>query len=155
MCIVIVQKVPSSSNSRRTKLLTLHGNVLATLVSQTTCLLKLVLAAPRGTRKKQFLLYIPNNCFAPEDHSYLFCAVSELQLAFMGSKLPTRHSTSLFGHFLGYSHNNYMSVAHIVRSHLDYRTSALGCYELLVVEWVSSHFLLHCALLEKSMKLLT
>ena len=36
----------------------LHGHVLATLVSQTTCLLRLFYAAPRGDRKKQFLLYL-------------------------------------------------------------------------------------------------
>ena len=38
-------------------MLTLHGHVLMTLVSQTTCLLRLFFAVPRGDRKKQFLLY--------------------------------------------------------------------------------------------------
>ena len=36
----------SGSNSRRRKALTLHEHVLLTLVSQTTCLLRLFLAAP-------------------------------------------------------------------------------------------------------------
>ena len=38
------------------KVLTLHGLVLATLVSQTTCVLRMVFASPRGDRKKQLLL---------------------------------------------------------------------------------------------------
>ena len=42
----------------RRKVLTLFGHVLATLVSQTTCLLRLLFAAPSDDRKKQFLLYV-------------------------------------------------------------------------------------------------
>ena len=38
------------------KVLTLHGNVLVTLVSQTTFCLRLVFDVPRGDHKKQFLL---------------------------------------------------------------------------------------------------
>ena len=52
-----VWKFPSTSNLRRRKVLTLHGHALATLVSQTTCCLRLVFAAPRGDFKNQFLLY--------------------------------------------------------------------------------------------------
>ena len=40
------------------KALTSHGLVLATLVSQTTFLLRLVFAAPRDDLKKHFLLYL-------------------------------------------------------------------------------------------------
>ena len=56
-CIVTVQKIPSNLNLRRSKVLTVHGHVLATFVSQNTCCLQLVFAAPRGDLKKQFLLY--------------------------------------------------------------------------------------------------
>ena len=41
-----VQKMASISNSRRRKVLTLHGHFLETLVSKTTCCLRLVFAAP-------------------------------------------------------------------------------------------------------------
>ena len=56
--VATVWKMPSTSNFRRRKLLILHGHVLMTLVSQTTCCLTLVFAAPRGDFKKKFLLYV-------------------------------------------------------------------------------------------------
>ena len=55
-CIETVWKMPS--NSRRIKVLTLHGHVLATLVSHTTCLFRPFFAVPRGDCKKQFPLYL-------------------------------------------------------------------------------------------------
>ena len=52
--VVTVQKLPSTSNLSRRKVLTLHGHILATLVSQTTCYLRLVFAAPRGDLESSF-----------------------------------------------------------------------------------------------------
>ena len=46
-----------TSNLRRRKVLILHRHVLVTPVSQTTCCLRLVFAAPRGYLKKQLLLW--------------------------------------------------------------------------------------------------
>ena len=51
MCVATVWKMASTSNSRRTKVLTLHGHVLATVVSKTTGCLELVFAASRGGLK--------------------------------------------------------------------------------------------------------
>ena len=52
------------------KALTLHGLVLATLVSQTAWLLRLAFAAPKG--KKQFLLYRKTTCFVVTPGSTLY-----------------------------------------------------------------------------------
>ena len=75
---------------------TLHGRVLVTLVSQTTCCLRLVFAAPKGDLKKQFLLYTyQTTALLPGIFLFWFGAVYKLCLVSYGLKTVSKDACML------------------------------------------------------------
>ena len=65
------------------------------------------------------ILETPIDYSANGDHSYLFGAARELQLASYGPKLSGGHRITIHM-LLGFSRNNSAGRAHIVRPHPDY-----------------------------------
>ena len=66
------------------------------------------------------ILNIPNNWSANLLHTYLFWSLCELRVASYGLKTVPKSFRILMHTLLGFSRNNCVGVARIVRPHLDY-----------------------------------
>ena len=71
------------------------------------------------------ILNIPNDCSANLLRSYFFKALCKLRVESYGLKTVSKPLHVLMRKLLGFSHNDCVGMAQIVRPHLDYRTRAV------------------------------